>query len=281
MLISGLQKLTLLDYPGRVACTVFLGGCDFRCPFCHNSELIGSTPAAFSPAARRENTFFAQKREAAAPGTETISEEEFFAFLEKRRGLLDGVAVTGGEPTLYRDLPEFLARIHDMGFAVKLDTNGNHPQMLKQLLDAGLVDYVAMDIKNSPQRYGETIGIPGFDLSNISASISLLMNGAKRLRNTQRFLHRRRDLPSQRSEKAFPPDYEFRTTVVKEFHDDSVFPEIGQWIQGAKRYYLQCFVDRDTVLQEGLHAPSGEDLQRYVELVRPYVNEAEIRGVSL
>ncbi len=255
MLISGLQKLTLLDYPGKVACTVFLGGCDFRCPFCHNSELIGSTPAAFPPAARRENTFSAQKREAAAPGTESISEEEFFAFLEKRRGLLDGVAVTGGEPTLYRDLPEFLARIHDMGFAVKLDTNGNHPQMLKQLLDAGLVDYVAMDIKNSPQRYGETIGIPGFDLSNISASISLLMNGWA--------------------------DYEFRTTVVKEFHDDNVFPEIGQWIQGAKRYYLQCFVDRDTVLQEGLHAPSGEDLQRYVELVRPYVDKVEIRGVSL
>lgn len=252
MNIQGLQKLTLLDYPGRVACTVFLGGCDFRCPFCHNSELIGSTPAAFLPAARREGTFSAESREA-APGTETISEEDFFTFLGKRRGLLDGVAVTGGEPTLYRNLPEFLARIRDMGFAVKLDTNGNHPQMLAQLLDAGLIDYVAMDIKNSPERYGETIGIPGFDVSNISASIALLMNG--------------------------PTDYEFRTTVVKEFHDDSVFPAIGQWLAGAKRYYLQCFVDRDTVLQEGLHAPLETDLKQYLRLIQPYVKEAGLRGV--
>ncbi|MCC8136699.1 MAG: anaerobic ribonucleoside-triphosphate reductase activating protein [Clostridiales bacterium] len=232
MIIHGLQKMTLLDFPGRVACTVFSGGCDFRCPFCHNSELIG---------------------EAAAPGTETISEEDFFAFLGKRRGLLDGVAVTGGEPTLCRDLPEFLARIRDMGFAVKLDTNGNHPRMLERILNAGLADYVAMDIKNSPERYGATIGIPDFDVSNISASISLLMNG--------------------------PADYEFRTTAVEEFHDDRSFSEIAQWIQGAKRYYLQCFVDRDTVLEEGLHAPAEAALLRYADLVRPFVSEVGLRGI--
>ncbi|MCD8104827.1 MAG: anaerobic ribonucleoside-triphosphate reductase activating protein [Lachnospiraceae bacterium] len=278
MNIQGLQKLTLLDFPGRVACTVFFGGCDFRCPYCHNSELIGGVPAAIvsakgrglpvptiethtvkntpiSPETIAENAPLSpeafEENAPLSPGA--ITEEEFFRFLEKRRGLLDGVAVTGGEPVLHRDLPDFLARIRDMGFAVKLDTNGNHPGMLSRILDGGLADYVAMDIKNSPGRYGKTIGIPEFDTANISRSISLLLNSTI--------------------------EYEFRTTVVAEFHDESVFPAIGQWIRGAKRYYLQCFVDRDTVPQKGLHAPSHADMQRYAELVRPYVQHAELRGV--
>ncbi|MCD8338547.1 MAG: anaerobic ribonucleoside-triphosphate reductase activating protein [Lachnospiraceae bacterium] len=230
MKICGLQKLTLLDFPGKVACTVFLGGCDFCCPFCHNSELI---------------------MESAGKSDHTVT--EFFSFLEKRRGLIDGVAVTGGEPTLHHDLPEFLRQIHEMGFSIKLDTNGNHPDMLSALLEMGLVDYVAMDIKNAPSRYSETIGKANFDLSNVCHSASLLMSGTA--------------------------DYEFRTTVVAEFHDDTVFPEIGQWIQGAKRYFLQCFVDRDTVLKAGLHAPSEADLRRYAKLVQPYVQNVALRGV--
>ena len=229
MNIQGLQKLTLLDFPGKTACTVFLGGCDFRCPFCHNSELLDGT----------------------AP-TE-LTDAELLAFLEKRHGLLDGVAFTGGEPTLRRELPDLLAKVRAMGFATKLDTNGNHPETLKAILDAGLVDYVAMDIKNSPAKYAATIGISSFDTANITRSMALLKDSGV--------------------------DYELRTTVVKEFHDADSFREIGPWIQGAKRYFLQCFTDRDTVLQSGLHAPAKEELERYAALVKPFVAEVSLRGI--
>ncbi|MCD8398181.1 MAG: anaerobic ribonucleoside-triphosphate reductase activating protein [Lachnospiraceae bacterium] len=251
MKICGLQKLTLLDFPGKVACTVFLGGCDFCCPFCHNSELIiDSCKYIHSTGASAPNNTAVLPHKTLP---ETIPMTDFFSFLGKRRGLLDGVAVTGGEPTLHRDLPDFLRQIHEMGFAVKLDTNGNHPDMLSTLLEMNLVDYVAMDIKNAPSRYSKTIGKHEFDLSSVRRSVSLLMRGTV--------------------------DYEFRTTVVAEFHDDTVFPEIGQWIQGAKRYFLQCFVDRDTVLEAGLHAPSEEELHRYAQLVQPYVQSVALRGV--
>ena len=229
MNIQGLQKLTLLDFPGKTACTVFLGGCDFRCPFCHNSELIDGT----------------------AP-TE-LTDADLLAFLEKRHGLLDGVAFTGGEPTLRKDLPALLARIRAMGFATKLDTNGNHPEALKDILDAHLVDYVAMDVKNSPEKYALTIGVPQFDTANITRSMELLRDSGI--------------------------DYELRTTVVEEYHDDDSFRAIGPWIQGAKRYFLQCFTDRDTVAQTGLHAPSKEELKRYAALVKPYVSEVSLRGI--
>lgn len=229
MNIQGLQKLTLLDFPGKTACTVFLGGCDFRCPFCHNSELIDGT----------------------AP-TE-LTDAELLAFLEKRHGLLDGVAFTGGEPTLRKDLPDLLVKIRAMGFAAKLDTNGNHPDALKAILDAGLVDYVAMDIKNSPEKYAATVGLPQFDTTNITRSMEML--------------------------KSSGIDYELRTTVVKEFHDADSFREIGPWIAGAKRYFLQCFTDRDSVVQSGLHAPSKEELERYAALVKPFVAEVSLRGI--
>lgn len=229
MNIQGLQKMTLLDFPGRVACTVFLGGCDFRCPFCHNGELLDGTAETL------------------------MTDRELLAFLEKRKGLLDGVAFTGGEPTLRPDLPALMAEIRAMGFAVKLDTNGNHPDALRRILGEGLVDYVAMDVKNSPERYGETIGIPDFDVSNIEKSLTLLkMSGA---------------------------DYELRTTVVKEFHDEDSFRAIGPWIAGAKRYFLQCFTDRDTVPRQGLHAPEKDELERFADIVRPYVQEVSLRGV--
>jgi pyruvate formate lyase activating enzyme len=228
MNIHGLQKMTLLDFPGRVACTVFLGGCDLRCPFCHNAELIDGT---------------------AEP---VMDENELLAFLEKRKGLLEGVAFTGGEPTLRRDLPDLLRKIKAMGYPIKLDTNGMHPDRLKAMLDEGLLDYVAMDIKNSPERYARTAGLEEMDLGPVRESVSLLMEGRC--------------------------EYEFRTTTVAELHDGESFRKIGEWIRGAERYYLQKFTDRETVPFEGFHAPAEEQMIEYRDIVREYVPAAEIRG---
>ena len=221
MEIQGLQKMTLLDYPGKVACTVFLGGCDLRCPFCHNGELVeGEAPAA-------------------------LNDGELTAFLKKRQGLLDGVCVTGGEPLLRPELEGLLSQIKSLGFPVKLDTNGSHPDRLRRLTEAGLVDYVAMDIKNSPERYGETAGRSGLDLAPFRESVSFLLSGAV--------------------------DYEFRTTVVRELHDGDSFRAIGPWLAGARRYYLQSFVDRDTVLRAGLHPWDRESLEAFAGLVRSWI----------
>ena len=229
MNIHGLQKLTLLDYPGKVACTVFLAGCNLRCPFCHNSELLDA--AAASP---------------------VMDDAELLAFLKKRQGMLDGVAFTGGEPLLRPELPELLKRVHALGYPVKLDTNGTLPDRLERVLLDGLVDYVAMDVKNSPARYAETCGLETMDLSPVYASIELLLTG--------------------------PTDYEFRTTVTEELHDETSIAALGPMIAGAKRWFLQPFTDRDSVLYAGFHAPSEEKLRRYLELVKPYVDAAEIRG---
>ena len=230
MKIQGLQKMTLLDFPGRVACTVFLGGCDFRCPFCHNFELVDGTARPL------------------------MDEDELLGFLGKRKGLLDGVAFTGGEPCLHRDLPAFMEKIRAMGFAVKLDTNGCHPALLRTMLERGLVDYVAMDVKNSPAKYAAACGVERVDMDVIRESIGLLM--------------------------ALAPDYEFRTTVVNELHEAADFEAIGQMIRGAKRYFLQCFTDRDTVPERTLHAPSADDLRRFADIVRPFVPDVELRGVD-
>ena len=230
MKIHGLQKMTLLDFPGRVACTVFFGGCDMRCPFCHNAELLdGSAPPV-------------------------MTDEELLKFLKKRKGLLDGVAITGGEPLLQKDLPEIAAKIREMGYPVKLDTNGTHPDRLERMIREGLVQYVAMDIKNSPERYAETAGLDSIDLAPIRESVSILMEGRT--------------------------DYEFRTTVVTELHDDDSFRKIGPWIHGAKHYYLQKFTDRDTVPFGGLHAPENEQMRRWAEIVRTDVPTVELRGVD-
>ena len=230
MKIHGLQKMTLLDFPGRVACTVFLGGCDYRCPFCHNFELVDGTAPAI------------------------MDDGELLSFLRKRQGLLDGVAITGGEPCLHAGLPDLLARIRELGFATKLDTNGCHPRMLERLLSDRLVDYVAMDVKNSPGKYARTAGVERVDLDAIAESIRLIMDGA--------------------------PDYEFRTTVVEEFHCREDFEEIGKMIQGAKRYFLQPFADRDTVPYEGFRAPSEAALGLYAETARKYVPETFLRGTD-
>ena len=228
MKIHGLQKMTLLDYPGKVACTVFLAGCDLRCPYCHNSELWSASAPA------------------------VMDDEELLAFLKKRRGMLDGVAFTGGEALLRPELPELMQKIKEMGYCVKLDTNGTHPEKLRGIIDARLVDYVAMDIKNDLERYGETCGKPEMDITPIKQSISLLLEGRV--------------------------SYEFRTTVVRELHDDASFINIARLIEGAENYYLQPFVDRDTVIFAGFHAPEADDMKRFLEIVRPHVKHAEIRG---
>ena len=231
MRISGLQKLTLLDFPGHTACTVFTGGCNYRCPFCHNAELV------LRPDEQPE-----------------IPEAEFFALLEKRRGLLDGVAVTGGEPTLQPDLPEFLRRIRDLGYAVKLDTNGTRPHLLKRLVQEGLVQYVAMDIKNSPARYAETAGTADPQLDRIRESAAFLLAGT---------------VP-----------YEFRTTIVQEFHRPEDLREIGRWLRGAERYFLQGFTDSGDLIREGFHPCSREELDFLLSAVRPFIPAAELRGVD-
>ena len=230
MKLYGLQKLTLLDFPERVACTVFLGGCNLRCPFCHNSVLVFPEPE-----------------------DETMTEDAFFQFLDKRAGVLDGVAVTGGEPLLTPDVLPFLERIKEKGFAVKLDTNGSFPKRLREAVESGLVDYVAMDVKNSPEKYAATCGLPVFDLSKVQESVRFLMNG---------------EIP-----------YEFRTTVVDEFHEAADMEAIGKWIAGARAYYLQNFVDSGACIREGLHAKSPEDLNLFRSLLTKYVPNTQIRGI--
>ena len=222
--------MTLLDFPGRVACTVFLGGCNFRCPFCHNSELLDGTEE------------------------QVMDDKELLAFLAKRKGILDGVCITGGEPTLKKELPQLLREIKALGYPVKLDTNGYRPEVLKALVEEGLVDYVAMDVKNSPEKYAATVGLERVDLAPVRESVALL--------------------------KASPIDYEFRTTVVDELHAVDDFEAIGAWIAGAKRYFLQAFTDRDSVPFGNLHAPSKEKLERCADVVRPYVPEVALRGVD-
>lgn len=222
--------MTLLDFPGHVACTVFLGGCDLRCPYCHNYELAtGQAPPV-------------------------MEEEELFAFLQKRTGLLDGVAITGGEPCLHRDLPEFIGKIRALGFPVKLDTNGTHPDVLARILERGLVQYVAMDVKNTPAKYAMTAGLAQIDPAPVLESIKLIM--------------------------ASGTEYEFRTTVVDELHEERDFAGIGRLIEGAEKYYLQCFTDRDTVPFAGLSAPSADKLRACAAAAAPYVREVFIRGVE-
>ena len=234
MRIVGLQKMTLLDYPGKVACTVFLGGCNFRCPFCHNGGLLdGKAP-------------------------EVMTAAELLAFLKSRKGLLDGVCITGGEPTLAPELPELLSDIKALGFDVKLDTNGSRPGVLKQLVEQGVVDYVAMDVKNCPDCYAATVGLPTAPLEALEESLRFLM------------------------EKKV--DYELRTTVVRELHDEASVTAMGQWLYYLNRdrkipkIFLQPFVNRDSVLDQNLHAPETGEISHFVELLYTFAQEVAIRG---
>jgi len=227
--------MTLLDFPGKVACTVFLQGCNFRCPFCHNSDLLSG------------------------PARQPILWEELLRFLDKRRGLLDGVCITGGEPTLQKALPELLREIKARGFAVKLDTNGSRPEVLSRLLEDALVDYVAMDIKNGPSGYARTVGT-AVDLEAVTQSMRMLLAGCT--------------------------DYEFRTTVVEELHAAQDILEMGHWTASVapghkpKRFFLQGYVDRESVLFAGLHGVNREKMVQFQEILRPFAENVEIRGVD-
>lgn len=231
MVIHGLQKLTLLDFPGHTACTVFTGGCSWRCPFCHNAGL------AADPASQP-----------------VIPEAELFSLLEKRRGLLDGVAITGGEPTLQKDLPEFIRRIREKGFAVKLDTNGTNPAMLRELLERRLVDYVAMDIKAGPENYPTVTGTVHCRLDAVRESAALLLSG--------------------------DVDFEFRTTVVKELHTDGDFLAIGSWLRGEEKYFLQGFRDSGELMRGGLSPCSRAEMEHFRQLLLPFLPRTELRGVD-
>ncbi len=230
MKIHGLQKLTLLDFPSKTACTVFTGGCNFRCPFCHNASL------AINPHLEP-----------------TISEEEFFAFLNKRRGILDGVAITGGEPTINNDLYEFISKIKEMGFKVKLDTNGTNPKILKKLLDDKKVDFVAMDIKSSYENYHKAAGVK-VDVEKIKESVKLV--------------------------KQFP-DYEFRTTVVKNLITVQDIENIANDFAGVKAFYLQNFKDSGNLIDPNSLGETKENMLLYKDILSKKIEKVEIRGLEV
>ncbi len=234
MQIHGLQKMTLLDYPGKVACTVFLAGCNYACPFCHNSQLL------------------------TGEGEAIMQEEELLSFLQKRQGILDGVCITGGEPTLNPGLKPMLQRIKALGYAIKLDTNGSRPDVLRQLAEEGLVDYVAMDVKNGPEQYAATVGVPGVKLERVEESLRFLIGGGAA--------------------------YELRTTLVQQLHDEVSILAMGRWLAGLvpgtlpRVLHLQSFVDRDTVVFAGLCAPTPEQKEHFAQLLRPFAQEVCLRG---
>ena len=233
MKIVGIQKLTLLDYPGRVACTVFLNGCNFRCPYCHNAELLGDAEPVMSVVG-------------------------LLAFLQKRRGILDGVCITGGEPTLHPELSELIRSIRALGFAVKLDTNGYRPEVLRALLGEGLLDYVAMDLKNGPEAYAQTVGLPAVDLARVGESIRLLLDSGT--------------------------EFELRTTVVHPLHSAETLTSMAKWLlevtrgRDVSRLFVQPFVDRDTVPVGGLSAPTGEELKLFQEILSGCAEAVALRG---
>ena len=231
MQIFGFNKTTLLDFPEHVACTVFTGGCNFRCPFCQNGDWVlhgGSLPV--------------------------LDEEEVFRVLRKRKGILTGVCVTGGEPTLQRDLDVFLSRVKELGYLVKLDSNGYRPEVLQSLCERGLVDYFAMDIKSSPENYARTAGVKELDMGLIRESVDFI--------------------------RSCGLDYEFRTTVVRELHSSGDFLSIGEWLKGCKAYFLQSYVESEGVICKEFSSYSKEELEEFVMLLKPYIDNVSLRGVD-
>lgn len=229
MNIQFYQKLTLLDYPSKTACTVFTHGCNLRCPFCHNASLV------------------------VRPPEECVDEAEFFAFLEKRKRVLDGICITGGEPLLQPDIADFIKKVRDIGYLVKLDTNGFFPDRLKSLIDTGLVDYVAMDIKNSKEKYALTCGLENADLEKVCRSVEIL--------------------------KTSGIDFEFRTTAVSGFHEPADFESIGRWLCGDYKYYIQCFKDSGDTIEKSLDALPESVLNDCLSQVLPFLPKAQLRGL--
>lgn len=231
MQIYGLNKTTLLDFPEHVAATVFTGGCNFCCPFCHNRDLV-----------------------LGVAGLTAMTEEEVLALLKKRKGILTGVCITGGEPTLQPDLPVFIEKIREMGYLVKLDTNGYRPKILRTLLEKKVLDYVAMDIKNTKERYAMTVGRKDLDIACIEESVEMLKEG--------------------------PVAYEFRTTVVRELHRKEDFAAIGEWLAGAGSYFLQAYQDNENVIQGGFTAYGRKEMEELAQMVRRNVARVELRGIA-
>ena len=231
MQIKGFQKLTLLDYPGKLGATVFTGGCNFRCGFCHNGSLV------LNP-----------------NNIPNISIEEVLDTLKQKKKVLEGVCITGGEPLLQRDLEEFLIALKEMGYLIKLDTNGSFPKRLKLLIDNNLVDYIAMDIKNSLEKYPLSVGIKDFDTSVIKESIDIIINSNI--------------------------EYEFRTTTVKELHSKEDFLAIGILLQGANKLFLQAYKTSPDVIEKGLHAHTKEEMISFKEILENYIKEVSLRGID-
>lgn len=229
--IHGLNKTTLLDYPGRVAATIFLGSCNFRCPFCQNSSLV------LQPAEEP-----------------VIPEEEVLSFLQKRQGILEGVCISGGEPTLAADLTDFVRQIRSLGYPVKLDTNGTNPALVKYLAENDLIQMTAVDIKACPENYPSLCGMLHPNLDAVRETVDFLLHGKM--------------------------DYEFRTTVVKELHNEHDFVQIGQWLKGARAYYLQAYKDSDEVLQPGFSSYSLEELEHFREILQATIPVVGIRGID-
>lgn len=227
--IYGIEKMSLLDYDNKICATLFTRGCNFKCPFCHNSSLVTNFDNSLKP----------------------ISHDELFSFLNKRKGILDAVTITGGEPTLNKDLIDFIKEIKELGYLIKLDTNGTNFEMVKYLLENSLVDYVAIDIKNSFTNYFNTIGTDKIDLEEIKKTINFLINSHY--------------------------DYEFRTTVVKELHKKEDFIEINEMIKGAKKYRLQKFVDSEYCIKKGLHEIPLEEIKSYIPLLNN-ISDVSLRG---
>lgn len=226
----GLQKSTLLDYPGKLASTIFTGGCNFCCSFCHNGDLV-----------------FIKE------GIKEIAEEDILSFLKERKKILDGVCISGGEPLLQAGLKDFIIKVKELGLLVKLDTNGYYYDKLKELIDLKLIDYVAMDIKNSKEKYAITCGLKELDLTNIEKSITLL--------------------------KSNVVDYEFRTTIVKEYHDTKDIENIGLWLNGADKYFLQSFKNSNEVINKNLNSHDVVTLNKYKDILSKYIKNVEIRGI--
>ncbi len=230
MVIAGFQKLTLLDYPGKTACTVFTAGCNLRCPFCHNADLVLSS---FD--------------------TKTFSEDEIITYLIKRKGLIDGICITGGEPILNKDLPDFCRRIRETGAMIKLDTNGSSPSLLKSIVENDLCDYVAMDVKNAPSKYPQTVGVPNIDVTPFLESIDFL--------------------------KSSKVDHEFRTTVCKPLHTEDDIIEIGKILGNNEKYFLQSFVDSGRLIGEGISGFLPSEMKDILSKLKKFVPNADIRGI--
>ncbi len=226
---SGWEKLSLVDFDDKITTTLFMAGCNFRCPFCHNSDLVLHSDKA-----------------------PKIPWPEIMEYLKKRQGVLDAVCITGGEPTLMNDLEEKLKDIKSLGYLIKLDSNGSNPEVLRKLVAMSLVDYVAMDIKNSKKRYGETIGLNHYDISPIEESVRFLMESGV--------------------------NYEFRTTIMEEFHDEASIRELGEWIAGAKRYFLQLYIESEHCITQGHHPIAKEKAEAFLEILKPYLPNAALRG---